>query len=268
MSKILYLRKIMKVQDIIDALERQAPLNIQEGFDNSGLQAGLAQSEVRSVLVCLDVTEAVVDEALEKGCELIVSHHPLLFHPLKCLSDRTYQQRCLFKAVKAGLGIYSSHTSLDNARGGVNFKIAELIGLQDCSFLSPIEGKDAGSGLIGSLPQPEDTAVFLQRLKTIFGVHTLRHSAIVVDKVQKIALCGGAGAFLMPQAQSLGADCFITGELHYHDYFEAGNLVAVALGHYESEQFTMDLLCARLKAEFPELEVIKTHTNTNAVISL
>ena len=126
----------MKVREIVSVIEMTAPLRLQEEWDNSGLQVGFPDADVRKVLVCLDVTEAIVDEAAAKGCGMIVSHHPLLFKPLAQVSDATYQQRCVVKALAAGIAIYSAHTSLDNAPGGVNYKIAELIGLQGLEWLA------------------------------------------------------------------------------------------------------------------------------------
>ena len=252
----------MKVRDIIDAIERRAPLRFQEEWDNSGLQVGFRGSEVSKVLVCLDVTEAVVDEAAALGCELIVSHHPLIFKPLSLVSDVTYQQRCVVKALSSGIAIYSAHTSLDNAPGGVNYKIAELIGLQNLQWLQPRDA-ESGSGLTGELPVPEEDTAFLARIKRIFGVECLRHSATCGRPVKTVALCGGSGGFLMRDAVLKGADCFITGEFHYHDYFENDGMLLAELGHYQSEQYTIDLLAGLLGAECPSVSVLKTTLNTN-----
>ena len=139
----------MKVKEIIAALERFAPLSLQEDYDNAGLQVGLTETEVLGVLLCLDVTEAVIEEAVKSGANLIVAHHPLLFRPLKCVSDCDEAQRCTRLAVKHDIVIYAAHTNLDNARGGVNYKIAERLGLEVTDFLQPIDG-DGGSGIIGT----------------------------------------------------------------------------------------------------------------------
>ena len=255
----------MKVKDIIAAVERTAPLRLQDEWDNSGLQVGFTASAVSKVLVCLDVTEAVVDEAARLGCQMIVSHHPLLFKALREVSDSTYQQRCVVKALAAGIAIYSAHTSLDNAPGGVNYKIAELIGLQELSWLLPKAGEDAGSGLTGTLPEPERDTDFLLRIKQIFGVECLRHSECSGRAIKTVALCGGAGAFLMKEAARKGADCFISGEFHYHDYFENDGMLLAELGHYQSEKFTVELLAGLISAGCPGLTVIKTSLNTNPI---
>lgn len=255
----------MKLRDIIAAIERLAPLRLQDEWDNSGLQVGFPDSEVSRVLVCLDVTEEIVKEAVEKGCNLIVSHHPLIFKALRQVSDATYQQRCVVQALASGISIYSAHTSLDNAPGGVNHRIAGKLGLQDLRWLCPKEGEDAGSGLVGELPVPERDTDFLARVRTAFGVKCLLHSAPTGREIRRVALCGGAGAFLMHDAVRAGADCFLSGEFHYHDYFENQGMLLAELGHYQSEQFTQDLLQEYLTAACPGLPVVKTALNTNPI---
>ena len=255
----------MKLKEIIAALERLAPLHLQDEWDNSGLQVGFPESEIRRVLVCLDITEAIVDEAIAAKCNLIVSHHPLIFKALRQVSDATYQQRCVVKALAAGISIYSAHTSLDNAPGGVNHRIAALLGLQKLRWLSPRDGEDAGSGLVGELPASEPDAAFLARVQRTFGVECLQHSALDGRQVRRVALCGGAGAFLLHDAVCAGADCFISGEFHYHDYFENQGVLLAELGHYQSEQFTQDLLLEYLHKTCPGLTVRKTAINTNPI---
>ena len=127
----------VRVREVIDALERFAPLPLQESYDNAGLQVGLTETEVSGALLCLDVTEEVISEAVELGCNLIVSHHPLLFRGVKCLSDQDVVQRCVRMAVREDIAIYSAHTNLDNCMDGVNFVIAERLGLVDVEMLTP-----------------------------------------------------------------------------------------------------------------------------------
>lgn len=255
----------MKLREVIAELEHLAPLRLQDEWDNSGLQVGFPESEIDQVLVCLDVTEAIVDEAIAAKCNLIVSHHPLIFKALRQVSDATYQQRCVVKALAAGISIYSAHTSLDNAPGGVNHRIAALLGLQKLRWLSPRDGEDAGSGLVGELPASEPDAAFLARVQRTFGVECLQHSALDGRQVRRVALCGGAGAFLLHDAVCAGADCFISGEFHYHDYFENQGVLLAELGHYQSEQFTQDLLLEYLHRTCPGLTVRKTAINTNPI---
>ena len=245
----------MTVKQIIEALERFAPLNLQEPYDNSGLQVGFPGTEVTGILVSLDITESIIDEAVSRGCNLVVSHHPLLFHPLKCVSDAAWQQRCVVKALSNKIALYSAHTNLDNARGGVNFKIAERLGLKVTDWLSPVEGRDAGSGLVGELPVAEEAGSFISRVQEIFGVPCLKHTPAAGKSVRKVALCGGAGAFLIGDALKKGVDCFITGEFHYHDFFNGEGMLLMELGHWQSEQFTCNLLENIIKKNFPDAEV-------------
>ena len=255
----------MKLREVTAALEHLAPLRLQDEWDNSGLQVGFPEAEIDSVLVCLDITEAVVDEAIAAKCNLIVSHHPLIFKALRQVSDATYQQRCVIKALAAGVSIYSAHTNLDNAPGGVNHRIAALLGLQKLRWLSPRDGEDAGSGLVGELPASEPDAAFLARVQRTFGVQCLQHSALDGRQIRRVALCGGAGAFLLHDAVCAGADCFLSGEFHYHDYFENQGVLLAELGHYQSEQFTQDLLLEYLHKTCPDLSVRKTSLNTNPI---
>lgn len=249
----------MRVIDIIEKIEELAPLNLQEDYDNSGLQVGNELAEVQSVLVCLDVTESVVEEAHSRGCQMIVSHHPLIFKALKCVSDKTYQQRCVVSALKYGISIYSSHTSLDNAYGGVCSKMAEMLNLRNVLGTSP---------LLGDLPEAIKVEDFLDKVKRVFGVSVLRHSEIKKNYISKVALCGGAGAFLKETALAQGADCFITGEFHYHDYFEAEDMLLVELGHYESEKCAIELISKYIMNAFPEIDVKVTSIDTNPIILL
>ena len=258
----------MKARQVLDALEQYAPLPLQDSFDNAGLQIGLTEEqEVTGALLCLDVTEAVVDEALQRGCNLIIAHHPLLFHGLKSITGRSYVERCVVKAIQHGVGIYAAHTNLDNALGGVNYRIAARIGLENLSFLEEKSmAVPAGASVIGDLPASEEVGSFLLRLKSLFGIHCIGFNNFSSREVRSIALCGGAGGFLLAKAIEAGADAFLTGEMRYHDYFGHDDDVLIAeMGHYESEQYTCDIFEEVLKAQFPELKIVKTSLNTNPI---
>ena len=258
----------MKIKEIVDALERFAPLPLQDGFDNAGMQIGLTEAEATGALLCLDVTEEVVDEAIETGCNLIVSHHPLIFKGVKSITGKDYVERCIMKAIANGIVIYSAHTNLDNARGGVNFKMAEKLGLKDVRVLEPKEWKDgeAGAGVTGMLEQPETETGFLTRLKETFGAGCVKHGRLIGRTIQKVALCGGSGAFLMGKAQEEGADVFVTGEVKYHDYFYYdGALLVAEIGHYESEQYTKEIFYSIIRDMFPGLDIRMTRVNTNPI---
>lgn len=257
----------MKIKEIIAALERFAPLPLQDGFDNAGLQTGLTEVHATGALLCLDVNEEVVDEALALGFNLIVAHHPVLFHGVKSLTGKSYVERCLMKAIKNDIAIYAAHTNMDNAYGGVNYKMAEKIGLQNVHFLQPMEnGQEGGAGLIGVLELPEDGITFLRRLKAAFGTACLKYNHWKGHTVQTVALCGGAGAFLIPQAIQEGADAFVTGEIKYHEFFgHDEDILLTALGHYESEQYTTEIFETIIRQAAPELAICQTQINTNPV---
>ncbi|WP_455591632.1 Nif3-like dinuclear metal center hexameric protein [Bacteroides sp.] len=361
----------MKIKEIVSALERFAPLPLQDGFDNAGLQIGLTDAEATGALLCLDVTEAVLDEAIVSGCNLVISHHPLIFKGYKSITGKDYVERCILKAIKNDIVIYSAHTNLDNAPEGVNYKIAEKIGLSNlrildekanalvklvtfvptaqaetvrealfaagcgcignydsCSYNLEGEGTfrakegsnpfcgtigelhregevrietilpeykkaeavkalltahpyeepaydiyplqntwaQAGAGVIGELKEPESELEFLKRIKKTFEVGCLKHNKLSGRLIQKVALCGGAGAFLIPQAIRNRADVFITGEIKYHDYFGRDTDILLAeIGHYESEQYTKEIFYSIIRDLFPNFAVQFSKVNTNPI---
>lgn len=258
---------MIKVRDITEAVERIAPLRYKEDYDNPGLQVGFFDSPVSKVLVCLDVTEAVIDEAISLGCQMIVSHHPLLYRPVGQVSDLDFVQRCIVKAVKNDINIYSAHTNLDNARGGVNWTIGGRIGLQDIEWLSPKDGT-CGSGAIGTLAEPMSDEAFALKVKEAFKVECLQHNAFCGREIRRVAVCGGSGSSLLREAVAAGADCYLTGEFHYHDWFGREDILMLHLGHYQSEQYTKDLLAGIMAEALPELEIVLTSLNTNPTFYL
>lgn len=262
----------MKIKEIILALEQFAPLPLQESYDNAGLQCGLTETEASGALLCLDVTPEVIHEAVDLGCNFIVSHHPLLFHGVKQVVDANLVQRCLRLAIQNDLCIYSAHTNLDNAEDGVNFRIAEKLGLIDVQLLNQrmlnVDGRQvkAGSGVLGYLPEAEDSLAFLQRVKQAFGVEALQHNQLLERPVQSVVICGGAGEFLLDEALRLEADAFLTGEMSYHNWFGHEQEVQIAvLGHYESEQYTREIFREILEDAAPQLPLYDTEVRTNPI---
>ena len=253
----------MKIKEVAEALERFAPLPLQESYDNAGLQIGLTGSEdVSGVLLCLDVTENVIEEAEKKECNVI-------FRPLRHLTGQTQVERCVAMAIKKNIAIYAAHTNLDNAPGGVNFMIAEHLGLQHVKFLQPIKGAEGGSGLIGKLPDKGmEVSAFLKHVASVFKVDGLMHNQVCIDhKIKTVALCGGAGDFLLDEAIAQQADAFITGEMGYHRYFgHEDDLLIAVLGHYQSEQYTIQLLRRILHNALPTLRLEETSINTNPIV--
>ena len=256
---------------MLSALERFAPLPLQESWDNAGLQVGLTETEVSGALLCLDVNEKIIDEAIQKGCNLVVSHHPLLFRGLKTISDLTDVQRTVMKAVQKGICVISMHTNMDNAKGGVNYKMAEKLGLRDVQFLAPktVNGVESGSGVIGGLPEAQAADDFVLVVKKAFGVECAMCNELLRRPVRKVALCGGAGDFLLDDALKAGADAFITGEMHYHQYFGYEQQIQICvIGHYQSEQYTAEIFRDIIEKECPGVKTIIAETCTNPILYL
>ena len=251
------------------ALEQFAPLPLQESWDNAGLQVGLTEAEVSGALLCLDVNEQIVDEAIAKGCNLIVSHHPLLFRGLKQISGADYVQRCVIKAIKNDIVVVSMHTNMDNAKYGVNWKIAEKLGLADVNFFAAksVDGIEAGSGVVASLPNAMAADALILMVKKRFGVECAMCNQLLRRPIRKVAICGGAGDFLLDEALNLGADAFITGEMHYHQYFDYEQKIQICvIGHYQSEQYTTEVFCDIIQKECPGVRTEIAETNTNPIL--
>lgn len=256
----------MTIKESLDALERFAPLSLQEDYDNAGLQVGLTDANASGALLCLDVTPAVLEEAAQRGCNLVVSHHPLIFRGLKQVCDQNMVARCVAEAVRRGICIYSAHTNLDNARGGVNYEIAARLGARVTDWLQPLPGGAGGSGVVAELPESESARDFFERLKDIFGIKYLATNEGPDRAISRIGICGGAGDFLIDEAVAKHCDCFLTGEMHYHQYFGYEDKLWIGvMGHYESEHFTIALLHRILAEACPELPLYDTGIVTNPI---
>ncbi len=256
---------------MLSALEQFAPLPLQESWDNAGLQLGLTEAEVSGALLCLDVNEKIVDEAIQKGCNMVVSHHPLLFRGLKQITDADYVQRTVIKALKNDIVVVSMHTNMDNAKGGVNWKIAERLGLTDNRFFAPktVDGLEAGSGVVGELPEDMAADDFVLLVKRQFGVECAQCNELLRRPIRRVAICGGAGDFLLDDALGQGADAFITGEMHYHQYFGYEQRIQICvIGHYQSEQYTSEIFRDIIAQACPGVRTEIAETNTNPILYL
>ena len=361
----------MKIADIISFLESRANPSLQEHYDNAGLILGDRNWDCTGIICSLDATEEVVHEAINKNCNLVVVHHPVIFSGLKKINGKNYVEKTVINAIKKDIAIYAIHTNLDNVIDGVNGKMAEMLGLKNVSILSPKEntlkklftfapidkaedvrnaifkagggyignysecsfntegtgtfkgnkgtnpyvgeaGKQhmekevkievifpgylespivaamkashpyeevaydivdlsnrhpgIGSGIIGELAEPLEERELLSQVKKVFGLQVIRHTRLLNKRIKKLALCGGAGSFLIPSALAAGADIYITADVKYHEFFDAnGRIVIADIGHYESEQFTIELLAEILEQKFPNFAVLKTKVETNPV---
>lgn len=241
----------MKVRDIVAEIENIAPLSFQEKYDNSGLVVGSLDSEVSKIILALDVTEDVIDEAINFGAELIISHHPLIFSGLKSVTGETYIERCVIKAIRSGISIYSSHTNIDSVIGGVSYKMAERVGLQGLSFLSSEDGENRGFGVVGELIEAMPLSDFLDKLKFDFNLSSLRYTSYD-KKIKRVALCGGSGASLIGCALNKGVDAYVTGDIKYHDFFNTEKrLSLIDIGHFESEQCILDVFYDIISKKIP-----------------
>lgn len=225
----------MTAGEIIDALEQSAPLAAQESWDNCGLMCGNRNTECRGVMLCLDVTESVVAEAVAHGCNLIVSHHPLIFKGIKAVSDHTVQGRALISAIKHDVAVYAAHTSLDNAPWpwNVSCRMAEMVGAAPIKPLSA-----AGTGVVAELPQAMKPREFAAAVKDAFKAERLRLSSCGRE-IKRVAFGSGACGSLIPDAIALGADAMVTSDVRYHDFLDYGReIFIVDMTHFDSEKCT------------------------------
>lgn len=362
----------MQISEIIKVIETFAPPVYQESYDNSGVQVGSTDRPCTGILLTLDITEQVIEEAIVRNCNLIIAHHPLLFSGLKRITGGNMVERCVIKAVRHDITLFAAHTNLDNMALGVNYKIAEKLGLERSSILSPVSRKlyklityvpdahadlvrDAlfahgagqigaysecsfnaggigtfragrgsdpfigaaggersvvqelklevlvpehlkytiltilkqahpyeeaayelialenadqtvGAGMVGYWPEPVGATDALSIIKERLNVTCIRHTVIHKKEIQKVALCGGSGSFLLSQAKAAKADIFITADYKYHQFFEAENDIIIAdVGHYESEQFTTEIFNELLNEKFPNFAIYLSRTKTNPI---
>ena len=361
----------MKLIEITNYLESIAPLNYQEDYDNSGLLVGNVNDEITAALVALDCTEQIVDEAIAKQCNLIITHHPIVFKGLKKFNGKTYVERVVLKAIKHNIALYAIHTNLDHVQNGVSGEICKRLGIVNGKILSPkggllkklvtfcptasadevkralfsagagnignysecsfgnegigtfkgneesnpfvgergVQHQEAeqrievifkvqderkilvsllenhpyeevaydiypisntlatvGAGMVGWLPEEMEASAFLRHVKENMNVKVIRHTALLTKKINKVAVCGGSGSFLLKDAIAAGADAFITADFKYHEFFDAEDkLVICDIGHYESEQFTSNLLIDNIQEKFRNFAIRLTEHNTNPI---
>lgn len=255
------------IKKVTDVMEEWAPLQFQEGYDNAGLIVGDPNAEVKGVLITLDSTEDVVEEAIQIGANLIIAHHPIVFGGLKRFNGSNYVERTVIKAIKNDIAIYACHTNLDSVMDGVNSKISDLLGLENRSILSLKKGEEqVGSGMVGELPKAMSEMDFLQLVKKQFKAGAVRYTNLLNKEVKKVAVCGGSGSFLLQDAIAAGADVFLTSDFKYHQFFDAEDKIVIAdIGHFEAEICTQELIYDYLSAKFTTFGPHFSKVNTNPV---
>ena len=234
----------MLLKSIINSIESVAPRSAQENWDNSGMQVGDTGRDVQSVLLTTDVTPEVVNEAVSRGCQLILSHHPLLFHGLKQVCGQTPQARAVETAIRNGIAVYSAHTNLDAARGGINTRLADKLGLTDCTPL--IDSPECSYlGVMARLPEPMEYNAFISHVREVLQCTYVRYTSFPSGRgslVRTVALCGGSGAEFIGQAINRGADVYLTADCKYHDFQDAdGRIGLIDIDHWISERHARDI---------------------------
>ena len=255
----------MKVKDIIKVIEDFAPLSVQEGWDNSGLCIGSPEAEVKGVLLALDCTPELIDEAVACGADMIVTHHPLIFSGLKKITPHTKVGQAVMKAISAGVGIYAAHTSADKVLAGVSGDMARKLGLTDVEILQK-DGDETGLGVVGNLPATMTSQQAVELVKNSFGLKTMRASKPLEGMISRVAMCGGSGGSLIGEARRSGAQLYISGDISYHNFFAEDGFMIMDIGHYESEIGIVEILFALLKKNFPTFAVrITQNLNSNPI---
>ena len=255
----------MKVKDIINVIEEFAPLSIQEGWDNSGLCVGSPEDEVTSVLLALDCTPSLVDEAVACGADMIVTHHPLIFSGLKKISAEDMVGEAVIKAIRSGISIYAAHTNADKVLEGVSGAMAARLGLENVRILDE-DGEGTGLGVVGDLPKPVSSGEALELVKDRFSLKVIKASRPLEGPVSRVAVCGGSGGSLIKAAKKAGAQLYVSGDISYHNFFTEKDFMIMDIGHYESEIGIVDILFALLKKNFPTCAVrITQNINSNPI---
>ncbi len=243
-----------KVSDVIAAIEAFAPVSVQEKWDNSGLCIGSPDAEASSVLLALDCTPELVDEAIECGADMIVTHHPLIFSGLKRITPDDPVGAAVTKAVRAGISVYAAHTSADKVMAGVSGAMASRLGLENITLLED-DGNGYGLGAVGDLPVPLSAGEAAALVKERFSLKMLRSSRPVAGKITRVAMCGGSGGSLIGAARAAGAQLYLSGDISYHNFFTWGDFMIMDVGHYESEIEIVDILFSLIKKNFPTFAV-------------
>lgn len=252
--------KRMKAFELVRPFEEMAPLSLQEKWDNCGFSVGDPQKEISRVLVALDCTEEVMDEAVSCGADMIITHHPLIFSGIKKISPQNWLGRVIYKAINHGIVIYSAHTNMDKAAGGVSSLMAQKLGMEECIPLTP-----DNFGIVGNLPQECFVEELAAKVKEVFGIDTIRCSEPLQGKVSRIAVCGGSGKQFIADAMQQGAQVYITGDITYHDFYTEKGFMVMDIGHYFSEYGIVGLFANIVSENFPNFAVSMSKKSNNPI---
>ena len=256
----------MKVRDITTAIEEFAPLGLQESYDNSGLIVGRPDDEVHCALLAVDVTEEVIAEAVSEGCDMIITHHPIVFHALKRFNSASQTERCVEEAIRRGIVLYAAHTNLDSTPNGMSWRVGQILGLENMRVMQATTAEGAGFGIVGELAEAMPSEEFMREVMERFAVKALRHGDIVREQVRRIAVCTGSGGSLIDEARRSGADLYLTADLRYNDFMRHENAIILAdMGHFESEYCAIQILFDILSKKIPIFAVRKSVCSRNPV---
>ena len=255
------------VIDIYRYLDKKAPFSLQMSFDNAGFLVGRSQAPVNKLMVALDITEEVIAEADTEGCQLIVSHHPIIFHPAKSLTDNDPTGRCLLALVESRIAAICAHTNLDAVEGGVNDALAHKLGLTDIGQLHQDgldpEGRPYGIGRVGKVQGFDNAEQFAAFVKRTLNAQGLRLEN-AGGPVRKVAVGGGACGGMLSVAAAQGCDTFVTSDVKYNTFLDAKamGISLIDAGHFSTENVVCPILADWLRKEFPKIEIFQSRRHS------
>lgn len=260
----------MKVIDIIKILEEFAPLSWQESYDNAGLIVGNKEQNISGVLICLDVFPSTVQEAMENNCNLIISHHPFIFRGVKKLTFNSDVDKILSLSYRNDISIYASHTNMDVCSTGVNYMLAKKLELDNIRPLQKLQHNEdnnyLGLGAIGELHKSMNGKSFFDMVKKKLDLPAIRYVGDLEKEIKCVGLCGGAGVEFVVDAINNSCDCFLTGDVKYHDFLAIENKILLAdIGHFESEQFVLSRFKEMINNAFAQLDNVIISKQPNRV---
>lgn len=270
MKKSLKGEGAVKVKDIAEIIEKSFPLNLAFERDNVGLLVGDKEAEISKILITCDVNEDVVKEAVSVGANLIISHHPLMFFKTSRLTESDAEQRAIRSMIKNGISLYSAHTNLDAANGGLNDYMASLLGMTDTSIID-VTSDDSinlhGFGRMGVLKETVTLKELMNKVIKVFDADGLRYAGDLQKKVTKVAVNTGGGADILPLAAEYGCDVVITGDIKYNGYLDAltEGMCVIDIMHYDSEHIVMDFFEKFLSDKTCGISILKSKSNVNLI---